>query len=97
MKKLLITLGCILLTFSLSACEKITPVQPGPGELLVTKIGATDSIPAEYGELIDVTTHASYEGWSQLWFEDEQQTIRMIRVQFSTKRVHEDVLVIPRN
>ncbi len=53
-------------------------------------------IPAEFGDLTAVTTHAAYEGWSQLWFIDEQKTIRMVRVQFHENRIHEKILVIPR-
>jgi hypothetical protein len=55
-----------------------------------------DKVPLEYGKLISVTTHAQYEGWAQLWFVDDSSTIRMVRVQFHFNRLHENVLVIPR-
>ena len=67
------------------------------GSLTEVKMKTLSEIPKEYGELKAVTTHAAYEGWSQLWFIDEEKTIRMVRVQFHENRFHEYVLVIPRN
>ena len=66
------------------------------GELESVFLENLKGIPAEYGTLISVTTHAQYEGWSQLWFVDEENTIRMVRVQFHENRVGKGVLVIPR-
>ncbi|MCK5033036.1 MAG: hypothetical protein KAS18_05360 [Calditrichia bacterium] len=70
---------------------------PDPGKLEKLQLTDLTGIPLEYGKLINVTTHAAYEGWSQLWFEDENNIIRMVRVQFHMNRIHERVLVIPRN
>ena len=44
-------------------------------------------IPAEYGSLISVTTHAAYPGWAQLWFEDDQKTIRLVRIEFHKHKI----------
>lgn len=84
----------MLLFLILTNCRKIE--SPTPGQLEMVTITDLSSIPEEYGKLIAVTTHAQYEGWAQLWFEDSVQTIRMVRVQFRSKLILEEVLVIPR-
>ena len=89
-----------LLLFSLAiliSCEKRIKELPEPGKLEKIQLTDLSGIPLEYGKLINVTTHASYEGWSQLWFEDDSSVIRMVRVDFHFHRIHNTVLVIPRN
>lgn len=91
---------CLLLTvcFLTISCEPVNQGQsPLPGQLEKVKLESLDAIPLSYGELEAVTTHAEYEGWAQLWFVDEQETIRMVRIQFHNNRIHDQVLVISRN
>jgi len=88
----------ILLSLLFFSCGSAgTPDTAVKGALSKVKIDKLEGIPAEYGPLVAVTTHAQYEAWSQLWFVDKQNTIRMVRVQFHDNKVHEKVLVIPRN
>ena len=77
-------------------CRKVVTDVPPPGQLDKISLENLELIPLEYGELVSVTTHSQYEGWAQLWFVDEDRTIRMVRVQFHTNRLHENVLIIPR-
>ena len=97
MKALYVLITLPFLVFTVTSCERIGQPAPGVGELLKVELTDVNSIPGDYGELVDVTTHSAYEGWAQLWFEDEEKTIRMVRIQFHENRVHENVLVIPRN
>ena len=83
----------LLLSFAFISCESTVKL----GKLEKIQLTDLTGIPLEYGKLINVTTHASYEGWSQLWFEDENSIIRMVRVQFNTNTIDKMVLVIPRN
>ncbi len=79
------------------SCEQArTPQIKQASNLKEIMLENLKEIPAEFGDLTAVTTHAAYEGWSQLWFTDEQKTIRMVRVQFHENRIYEKVLVIPR-
>jgi hypothetical protein len=87
-------LGSSLILFL--GCKKVVTESPPPGQLEKITLETLDNIPLEYGKLMAVTTHAQYEGWSQLWFVDDSSTIRMVRVQFHFNRIHENVLVIPR-
>ncbi len=97
MKKMAIVFPLILLLLLIGiSCQKITPVVPPAGQLEKIVLEDLSAIPVSYGTLTAVTAHAQYEGWSQLWFVDEMQTIRMVRVQFHFNRIHENVLVIPR-
>jgi len=70
-----------------------TRVQPEPDTNVVSNLAG---LPTAYGELVSVTTSAPYPDWAQLWFVDEEGVIRMVRVQFESKQIHNDVLVIPR-
>ena len=77
-------------SFIIISCESRMKEKPGElGNLEKTQLTDLTGIPLEYGKLINVTTHASYEGWSQLWFEDENNIIRMVRVQFHNNRINE--------
>jgi len=87
----------LLFFFAFISCESKIKELPEPGKLEIIQLTDFSEIPLSYGKLINVTTHEHYEGWSQLWFEDENNIIRMVRVQFHTNRIHERVLVIPRN
>ncbi|MCP4685549.1 MAG: hypothetical protein GY867_08865 [bacterium] len=70
-----------------------TRVQPEPDTNVVANLAG---LPTAYGELVSVTTAAPYPDWAQLWFVDDEGIIRMVRVQFEQKQIHNDVLVIPR-
>jgi len=82
--------------FIIFSCQRTNQAPDLSGELQKIQLENLKGIPAQYGKLTSVTTHAQYEGWSQLWFVDEENVIRMVRVQFHTNRIHSDVLVIPR-
>jgi hypothetical protein len=96
-KFILIIFGSILVILLFLNCRKIESPTVGPeGQLKKVTLMDLNGIPESYGKLMAVTTHAQYEGWAQLWFEDSVQTIRMVRIQFHRNRIHEQVLVIPR-
>ncbi len=95
MKRLsLLIIPLLILIFMISSCQRVS--SPLVGELQELKLSNLKGIPLEYGSLISVTTHAAWPGWAQLWFEDDDRTIRVVRVGFLNNKVHETVLVIPR-
>jgi len=75
----------------LVSCERTTT------EMDMSVVSELQSIPAEYGALVDVTAMDEYPNWVQLWFQDDQGVIRMVRVQFIANLIHNDVKVITRN
>ncbi len=87
----------ILVFFLFTSCKKVeSPASAPEGQLEKVALSDLSGIPAEYGKLVAVTTHTQYKDWAQLWFEDSVQTIRMVRVQFLSNQIHDQVLVIPR-
>ena len=92
-----ITLLIFMLVFILCYCQRIEQTYAVKGDLESVLLEDVSGIPAEYGTLISVTTHAQYPAWSQLWFVDDNNTIRMVRVQFHDNNINKSVLVIPRN
>jgi len=89
-------MGILILGVMIISCSKIDHGHELIGDLQYVQLEGLDAIPASYGKLKTITTHSMYDGWAQLWFEDEQQTIRMVRVNFHSRRINEDVLIIKR-
>ena len=93
----LITILIFFIGFLLSSCGPVNPpTTPVKGPLPLTKIIDNKGIPSKFGELKFITTHGQYQGWVQLWFVDDEDTVRMVALQFQEQRIHENVLVIPR-
>jgi len=87
----------ILVFLSISNCKKMeSPTLVPEGQLVKVTLTDITGISDSYGKLIAVTTHAEYKDWAQLWFEDSLQTIRMVRIQFISNQIHNQVLEIPR-
>jgi len=58
-------------------CERAQPV-PIASELKTEQILEETGIPLEYGKLIAITS--PQEGRAHLWFEDDNQTIRLVEI-----------------
>jgi hypothetical protein len=79
-----------------AACEQIRP--PGTA---ITPLGrdvmpADNRIPREFGRVFGASTSETYPGWGQLYFEDEEGTIRIVFVSFTDRALEPKVLAIPR-
>lgn len=95
MKKLLLILLLLsLVTFPLISCSRVQ--EPDKGALKTIKLKKLDSIPIEYGSLVSITANPEFPRWAQLWFEDDDRTIRMVHIGFAENRVSEKVIIIPR-
>ena len=96
-KSKIIFFSLFLVFLFFTNCRKVESPASAP-EGLLEKVTLADltGIPETYGKLRAVTTHTQYKNWAQLWFEDSVQTIRMVRVQFLSNQIHNQVLVIPR-
>jgi hypothetical protein len=93
MKKSFILIIIISISIGFS-CQRISPITEG--ELKRINVPDLRGIPIEFGSLIAVTTVAA-PGWAQLWFEDDDKTIRIVRIKYTENRIAEDVIIIPRN
>ena len=88
---ILMILFSIVIGFS---CERVEPVPDG--ELKRVNIPDLKGVPLEFGSLIAVTRSETAPGWGFLWFEDDEKTIRMVRVKIIENRIAEDVIIISR-
>ncbi|NIR51521.1 MAG: hypothetical protein GWN55_11860 [Phycisphaerae bacterium] len=98
MKKLFILFTLVVIALTVS-CERIPQPEKAPpitGKLQSIKMADTKGIPIEYGNLVAITTKGEERGSAELWFEDANRTIRVVRVILSQNRVGETVFVIPR-
>jgi len=87
-----ILIGAVILMVAIGlSCERTST------EFNMSVLSDLKSIPMEYGTLISVTTMTEYPNWVQMWFQDSQGVIRMVRVQVLANLMHTDVKVITRN
>jgi hypothetical protein len=80
----------------LASCERIRP--PGTEATpLGREIMPTDRrIPKEFGRVFGASTSEAYPGWGQLYFEDDEGTIRIVFVSFTDRALEPKVITIPR-
>ena len=86
-----------LLICLISTCERIPGDNEASTKLENIKITDLKGIPAEYGPLFAVTANGAHPGWAQLWFLDNQGTIRMVRLDFHHYNLAANAIAIPRN
>ncbi len=96
-RRAILAFAALVLLTGAAACEKTTTVATPTGPLQFDEFMQGASIPAEYGELVSVTSSASFPGWAQLWFQKPDSTIMTVFVNFQDGSVRNKVLVIPRS
>lgn len=87
----------IALALGVVSCQKMPSSADRTGTLRLEAVKLVDTIPAEYGELVAVTSSDTFPGWAQLWFRKEDQTIVTVFLNFQNGEVRQQVLVIPRS
>lgn len=94
MPRFTLVIAVIIVSFFLTlSCERTTQVSG----IDMDSLTDLQNIPIEYGDLVAVTSMAEYPNWVQLWFQDGDGVIRMVRVQFIANQMHKDVRIITRN
>lgn len=88
----LILMTIVLLTLS---CAKVGSVS-GEGDLVSEALPNVDSIPSKYGNLVSVSSVTEYPDWVQLWFQDENGNIRMVRYSVRENRFAKDCKLVTR-
>jgi len=95
-RRIVFGLAALALLVGLSACQKL-PTQTLGGSLLrAEKPTSLDSIPVEYGNLVSVTTGGANANEAQLWFEQADKTIVLVRMNFVAGALGDTVVYIPR-
>jgi hypothetical protein len=88
----------VILLVGLSACAEIPrPNLVVEGGLLVEELPASGSVPGEWGDLVAVSNSSQFAHLFQLWFQDEQGTIRMVVFDNRMRQLHVGSRVITRD
>ena len=95
-KRTYVSFLIIIFCLASISCQKITPPSGTIGPLKKETIKTRDSIPAEYGNLVSVTSNSHYSNWAQLWFVKPDKTIVIVQVNFVDGHISEGAFVIPR-
>ena len=66
------------------------------GTVATEELPDKDSIPAEWGKLVAVSSAPDIDNWVQLWLEDEGGTIRMVAYHIIQNKVSSQARVFPR-
>lgn len=101
MKKLITGIVVTFISlFVFQSCTRIIPEGANvhvPGKVKTIQLSNVEGIPMEFGSLISVIPDSREPKLSVLWFEDQEGTIRSVRVAIHNNRIRPTVLVFPRN
>lgn len=95
----IVALFCLVtLCMWVISCERLPEGPKTPLALLLKMetFKSFDHIPAEFGNLVGVTSNSSSPGWAQLWFEKPDKTIIVVEVNFNKGALGEGFMTIPR-
>jgi hypothetical protein len=90
----------LVLCLATTACSRLERVRPmdgrGPGELPKERLAYRDAVPADFGDLIGVTSYSDNPTWAQAWFMRPDKSIVVVWINSQTGYMLADALVIPR-
>lgn len=91
------TLMAILILLPLSCTRLTGPASFEEGGLLVESLPESSSVPADWGELISVTSYPGYAPETLLWFQDDAGTVRIVGFDRKRNRLSPVVSAISRS
>ncbi len=74
-------IGCLAVLALLAggiSCTRLGVSGPAEQKLAMEELAKADSIPLGWGKLVSVSSVPGIEHWAQLWFQDDEGTIRML-------------------
>jgi len=92
-------MSVVTLCMGLTSCQKLEPDEvalKATRQLKIETLKSLDAIPAEYGNLVGVTSTSYRPDMAQLWFEKPDKTIVVISVNFVKGGLWSNYLLIPR-
>jgi CelD/BcsL family acetyltransferase involved in cellulose biosynthesis len=99
-RRSLLLLCCAASCLLMSSCQKLENARPlsvnKRGELLIEHLKYADAIPAEYGDLVGVTSNANYPAWSEAWFVRQDKSIVIVSINSASGKILDRVVVIAR-
>ncbi len=70
------TLVLVIVALSVVSCAKISTPTQAPGGIPSEVLASRASVPAEWGNLVSVSSVAEYPDLAQLWFQGTDGTVR---------------------
>lgn len=98
-RRTVLLLYAVTLCLGLTSCERLKPEEAAiraSRQLKIEPLKVLDAIPAEYGNLVGVTSNSSKPDWAQLWFEKPDKEIIVVWVNFVEGGLRSEAVVIPR-
>jgi CelD/BcsL family acetyltransferase involved in cellulose biosynthesis len=99
-RRSLLLVCCAASCLVVSSCQRLEDARPlainSRGGLPIEHSKYADAIPVEYGDLIGVTSNATYPAWSQAWFMRPDKSIVIVSINSSTGKILDRVVVIAR-
>ncbi len=95
----MVVLVCVVTLFlGVVSCEKLPELRGKgiPRQLKTEPLKSLDAIPAEFGNVVGVTSDSSRPAWAQLWLEKPDKTIVVVWVNYVDGGLGGDYLLIPR-
>ena len=92
-------MSVVTLCMGLTSCQKLEPDEvalKATRQLKIETLKSLDAIPAEYGNLVGVTSSSYRPDIAQLWFEKPDKTIVVVSVNFVKGGLWSNYLLIPR-
>lgn len=86
-------LCALVLAASALSCRKL---ERSEGTLKLERLTGADAIPAEFGQLVGVTSNSARPDIAQLWFQSADGAVVVVYVDYKSGRILDDVLRIPR-
>ena len=91
-------LSVIALCLGSISCERLMSGEPaikGAPQLKIEPLKSLDAIPAEFGNLVGVTSDGR-PGWAELWFEKPDRTIVVVAINFYGGGLWSHYVLVPR-
>ncbi len=100
MKRVVYLISGLALCLTVSACQRLDAARPlegrGRGDLPKEQLAYRDALPAEFGDLIGVTSNSEHPSWTQAWFMKPDKSIAIVWINSRTGYMLKDVVLIPR-
>jgi hypothetical protein len=95
MRKSTITPIAVAATCLIVSCQKIPEPTQIEANLKTTPAQFTDAVPASYGQLVSVTQAADPYG-AVMWFKKPDDTIVIVRINYSRGALGPNIIEVPR-
>lgn len=76
--------------------EEWQPLTEEVGQMPIETAKFLDAIPAEYGDLISVTSMSDHPSWVQAWFMKPDKSMVVVFINGNTGKMLDHRLMIPR-